>query len=66
MEVEGAASAEDAEQMAKAVCGSSLVKAAVYGHDPNWGRIAAAVGYSGVTGWSPSDLNITLVSTREP
>lgn len=28
--------------------GSSLAKSAIFGHDPNWGRIAAAAGYSGV------------------
>lgn len=46
MEIEctGAASAADANQVAKSIAGSSLVKSAVFGHDPNWGRIAAAAG----------------------
>lgn len=44
----GAPSDADARQVAKTVTGSSLVKAAIYGRDPNWGRIAAAVGRSGV------------------
>ena len=35
------------ESAAKAVVSSSLVKTAVFGADPNWGRIVAAVGYSG-------------------
>ena len=37
----------DATKIAKAVIGSLLVKTAIYGHDPNWGRIFAAAGYSG-------------------
>jgi ArgJ family len=44
----GAASDSDARVVAKSVAGSSLAKAALFGHDPNWGRIAAAAGYSGV------------------
>ena len=35
------------DNAAKAVVSSSLVKTAVFGADPNWGRIVAAVGYSG-------------------
>src|SRR5690606_31110581 len=46
--VEGAADEADAVQAARAIAGSSLVKTAVYGNDANWGRILAAVGYSGV------------------
>jgi glutamate N-acetyltransferase/amino-acid N-acetyltransferase len=47
--VEGAASAADARTAAKAVANSPLVKTAFYGGDANWGRILAAVGYSGAT-----------------
>jgi glutamate N-acetyltransferase/amino-acid N-acetyltransferase len=47
VDVTGAASDDDARRAARAVVGSSLVKAAVHGEDPNWGRIFAAVGYSG-------------------
>ena len=46
--VEGAASEAEALRMARTVCGSSLVKTAVHGRDPNWGRIIAAAGRSGV------------------
>ena len=46
--VTGAASDEDARKVAKSIVGSSLVKTAVFGTDANWGRIIAAVGYSGV------------------
>ena len=45
--VEGAKSRKDARLAARAVAGSSLVKAAVYGKDANWGRILCAMGYSG-------------------
>ena len=45
--VEGAASEESAAALAKSVVGSSLVKAAVFGEDANWGRVLTAMGYSG-------------------
>jgi glutamate N-acetyltransferase/amino-acid N-acetyltransferase len=48
MNISGAVDQSQARAAAKAVVGSSLVKAAVYGADPNWGRIMAAVGRSGV------------------
>lgn len=38
---------EDSKTMAKSVVCSSLTKAAIYGHDANWGRILCAMGYSG-------------------
>ncbi|XP_061339449.1 arginine biosynthesis bifunctional protein ArgJ, chloroplastic isoform X1 [Gastrolobium bilobum] len=47
--VTGANSESEAAKVARSVASSSLVKAAVYGRDPNWGRIAAAAGYSGVS-----------------
>ena len=46
--VEGAADEERAAALAKSVVGSSLVKAAVFGEDANWGRVVTAMGYSGV------------------
>ena len=46
-EVSGAASEKDARIMAKSVICSSLVKAAMFGSDANWGRILCAIGYSG-------------------
>jgi glutamate N-acetyltransferase / amino-acid N-acetyltransferase len=48
VEVKGAENSQAAGQVAKAIAGSSLVKSAVFGHDPNWGRIAAAAGRSGI------------------
>jgi len=49
VEVKGAKTSSDAKRIAKAVSNSLLVKTALYGNDPNWGRIIAAVGYSGAT-----------------
>jgi glutamate N-acetyltransferase/amino-acid N-acetyltransferase len=46
--VRGAASDGDAEQAAKTVATSPLVKTAIFGADPNWGRVLAAIGRSGV------------------
>jgi len=48
MEVKGAKSEAEAERAAFAVANSNLVKTAIYGNDPNWGRIMAALGYSGI------------------
>ena len=44
----GAVDEASALAVARTVCGSSLVKTAVHGRDPNWGRIVAAAGRSGV------------------
>jgi glutamate N-acetyltransferase/amino-acid N-acetyltransferase len=48
VQVEGAATEAGARAIARTVCGSSLVKCAVHGRDPNWGRIVAAAGRAGV------------------
>jgi glutamate N-acetyltransferase/amino-acid N-acetyltransferase len=40
----GATDDAAARKVAKAIVSSSLVKAAIFGHDPNWGRIACAAG----------------------
>ena len=57
--VEGAASEADALRMARTVCGSSLVKTAVHGRDPNWGRIVAAAGRSGVE-FDPEEVSLWI------
>ncbi len=59
IQVEGAPTDADARTIARAVAKSDLVKTAFYGEDPNWGRIACAAGYSGVT-FDPNDLAIWL------
>lgn len=47
--VSGARTREDAKMAAKAIAESLLVKTALFGNDPNWGRIACAAGYSGAS-----------------
>ena len=47
--ITGASSIDDAELVARAVGNSPLVKTALFGEDPNWGRIVAAVGRSGAS-----------------
>jgi glutamate N-acetyltransferase/amino-acid N-acetyltransferase len=46
--VEGAVDGAAARTIARTICGSSLVKCAIHGRDPNWGRIVAAAGRAGV------------------
>ncbi|MBH8555886.1 bifunctional ornithine acetyltransferase/N-acetylglutamate synthase [Nostocaceae cyanobacterium CENA357] len=48
VQVTGAHDELSARQIAKTIAGSSLVKSAIFGRDPNWGRIAAAAGRAGV------------------
>jgi glutamate N-acetyltransferase / amino-acid N-acetyltransferase len=57
--VNGAPSETEALQAAKTVAGSSLFKAAVYGNDPNWGRILAALGRSGVS-FDPTKAKVSV------
>ncbi len=57
--VKKAASQADAHRAAMAVASSNLVKCAIFGRDPNWGRIAAALGYSGAK-FDPSNVTIML------
>ena len=45
--VSGALDEDTAEQLCKSICSSSLVKAAIFGSDSNWGRVLFAIGYSG-------------------
>lgn len=54
--VRGAKDDEDAKLAAKSIISSSLFKSAVFGGDPNWGRIVSAIGYSGC------DLNPDIVT----
>ena len=48
IEVEGCRTDAEAKQIAKTVAESALVKTAVFGADPNWGRVVSAAGYAGV------------------
>ncbi len=58
-QVTGAKNDKQADALAAAVCDSMLVKTAFAGRDPNWGRIVAAAGYSGIS-FSLEKLTVTL------
>ncbi|MBQ7679764.1 MAG: bifunctional glutamate N-acetyltransferase/amino-acid acetyltransferase ArgJ [Butyrivibrio sp.] len=62
--VEGAADKQAARTLARSVVGSQLVKAAVFGHDANWGRILCALGYAGVS-FDPLQVDIALADGSE-
>lgn len=57
--VSGASDDKSARQVARTIAGSSLVKSAIFGRDPNWGRIACAAGSAGVY-FDQNDLQIRL------
>jgi glutamate N-acetyltransferase / amino-acid N-acetyltransferase len=57
--VRGAANAADAERIARAVVDSPLVKCAVHGQDPNWGRIVTAGGNAGVP-FDPAESSLVI------
>jgi glutamate N-acetyltransferase/amino-acid N-acetyltransferase len=61
IDVEGAPSASAAEKIARAIANSPLVKTAIAGSDPNWGRILCAAGYAGVA-FDPRKADIDLQS----
>jgi acetylglutamate kinase len=59
--VSGAPDGESARDLARAVAGSSLVKAAIFGADPNWGRVLAAIGArAGARGYDVDPLRATV------
>lgn len=57
--VTGASSTQDGKKIAKAVVGSSLVKAALFGDDPNWGRVMSTIGATDAT-FDPQNITIKL------
>ncbi len=59
--VKGAASEQKAETLSRSVVGSSLVKAAMFGADANWGRVLCAMGYSGAA-FDPETVDVTFKS----
>lgn len=61
--VEGAKDEASAAALAKAVVGSSLVKAAAYGEDANWGRVLAAMGYARVP-FDPEGVEIQFGTVK--
>ncbi len=63
VKVLGARTKHDARLAARSVARSNLVKAALFGGDPNWGRIIAAIGYSGAD-FDPGQVEILIGSER--
>jgi glutamate N-acetyltransferase / amino-acid N-acetyltransferase len=59
--VKNAVNIEEARQAARTIVSSNLVKAAVYGRDPNWGRVTAALGRSSAT-INESKLDLVMAS----
>ena len=55
----GAASEEDAVEVARSVARSNLFKAAVFGNDPNWGRVLASIGTTAAA-FDPADLDVAM------
>jgi glutamate N-acetyltransferase/amino-acid N-acetyltransferase len=62
--VKGASSEECAEKLAMGVISSSLVKAAMYGSDANWGRVLCAMGYSKAP-FKPENVDVSFKSSGE-
>lgn len=59
IEVQGCDTRDDAERIAHAIANSALVKTAIAGGDPNWGRIVSAAGYAGVA-FDPAQVSLHL------
>jgi glutamate N-acetyltransferase/amino-acid N-acetyltransferase len=63
IDVEGAMTREAATKIARAIANSPLVKTAIAGSDPNWGRILAAAGYAGVK-FDPAVADVYLQGVK--
>ncbi len=59
IDVEGCASRAEAHRIAKTIADSALVKTAIAGADPNWGRIVSAAGYAGVP-FDPAKMSLAI------
>jgi glutamate N-acetyltransferase/amino-acid N-acetyltransferase len=59
IDIQGSASAAEARQIAKTIADSALVKTAIAGADPNWGRIVSAAGYAGVP-FNPAKVSLAV------
>lgn len=59
IDVEGTVDREEARTLARAVADSPLVKTAIHGADPNWGRIVSAAGYAGIP-FEESELSLWI------
>ncbi len=63
IEVTGAASEEDAVEVGRAIARNNLFKAAVFGNDPNWGRVLAAIGTTSAE-FDPYDVDVSMNGVR--
>ena len=63
IEVVGAASEDDAVTVGRAVARSNLFKAAVFGNDPNWGRVLAAIGTTDAS-FDPYEVDVAMNGVR--
>lgn len=59
LEIRGCKTRDDARTIAQTIADSALVKTAIAGGDPNWGRIVSAAGYAGVT-FNPAGVDLTI------
>jgi glutamate N-acetyltransferase/amino-acid N-acetyltransferase len=62
IDVHGAATQTDARDVARAIARSNLLKCALYGNDPNWGRVLAAIGTTDAT-FAPDHVDVALNGT---
>lgn len=63
IEVHGAASEADALEVGRAIARNNLFKTAIYGNDPNWGRILAAIGTTAAE-YDPYDIDVEINGVR--
>ena len=63
IEVHGAATVSDALEVGRSIARNNLFKTAIYGNDPNWGRILAAVGTTAAK-FDPYDIDVEINSVR--
>ena len=63
IEVVGAASEADALEVGRSIARNNLFKTAIYGNDPNWGRILAAIGTTGAK-FDPYDIDVEINGIR--
>lgn len=63
IEVAGAANEDDAVEVGRAIARNNLFKAAVFGNDPNWGRVLAAIGTTNAA-FDPYDVDVSMNGVR--
>lgn len=63
IEVQGAVTEQDAVEVGRSVARNNLFKAAIFGNDPNWGRVLAAIGTTGAQ-FDPYDVDVSMNGVR--